>query len=140
LIANLMSWFRPRPIAQGAAMARAPLAPFKTFKNPFVTGENRTWPPEQLIAYTYAAVQSWALAEDSPRSPRTPREFCRQLAAEIPDATVPLEHLAFLYGHVAYGGSVPAVYHPEHLHLLWDFLALPRPKLGSADLKPSPIP
>ena len=140
LIADLMSWFHPRPIAQGAVMARAPLAPFKTFKNPFSTGENRTWPPEQLIAYTYAAVQSWALAEDSPRSPRTPREFCRQLAAEIPDATVPLEHLAFLYGHVAYGGSVPAVYHPEHLHLLWDFLALPRPKLVSADLKSSPIP
>jgi hypothetical protein len=127
LIASLFGGYHPRPAATAAR--KTPVPPFRTFKNPFQTGANQIWPPEQLIAYTYAALQSWALDEDVPHSPQTPREFCRQLAAQIPDAAGPLEHLAFLYGHVAYGASVPGKYHPEHLRLLWDYLALPRPKL-----------
>jgi hypothetical protein len=38
-----------------------------------------------------------------------------------------LGHLALVYGHVAYGGSVPGNYDPEHLRLLWNYMSSPRP-------------
>jgi hypothetical protein len=128
-IAALRAFFRPAARARPAA-TRAPALPdFKSFPNPFLTGADRVWPPEQLVTCTYDALQSWARQEDTPPgSPETPREFCRRLAREIPDAAPALEHLAFLYGHVAYGASFPANFDRDHLRLLWDYLALPRPK------------
>ncbi len=108
----------PKPIA---------LLPFKTFKSPFLTGADRVWSRTKLITYTYDALQSWALEQEAVRgSPKTPREFCRQLGEEMPEAAEALEHLAFLYGHVAYGASLPGNYDPEHLRLLWDYLSSPR--------------
>ena len=104
--------------------------PFKTFKNPFLTGADRLWPPEELIIYTFDALQSWVLENEAAQgSPQTPREFCRQLGAEMPEAANALEHLAFLYGHVAYGTSVPGNYDPEQLRLLWHCMAGPKPVL-----------
>jgi hypothetical protein len=134
-IAALRALFRPAARALPAA-TRAPAVPaFKTFKNPFLTGADRVWPPEQLVTCTYDALQSWASNEKSPPgSPQTPREFCRQLAREIPDAAPALEHLAFLYGHVAYSASLPANFDRDHLRLLWEYMSLPRPKAGTVQL------
>jgi hypothetical protein len=134
-ITALRAFFRPAARAV-PAVTRAPAAPAsKTFKNPFLTGADRVWPPEQLVTCTYDALQSWARDEKSPPgSPQTPREFCRQLAREIPDAAPAFEHLAFLYGHVAYGASFPANFDRDHLRLLWDYLALPRPKPTMAEV------
>jgi hypothetical protein len=107
----------------------AQVPPFRTFKNPFLTGGDQLWSPEKLITYSYDALQSWALEDEAAHgSPKTPREFCRQLAEEMPAAADAFEHLAFLYGHVAYGSSVPAIYNPEHLRLIWEYMSGPRPK------------
>ena len=58
--------------------------PFRAFKNPFLSGGDRIWPPETLVTYTYDALQSWVREQPgTPGSPQTPREFCRQLAEEI---------------------------------------------------------
>ena len=125
-IASLLGWTKTATAAKPAAPKSIAPPPFKTFKNPFLTGADRVWPPEQLITYSYDALRSWALEQEARHgSPLTPREFCRRLAAEIPDAADALEHLAFLYGHVAYGASVPANYQPEQLRLIWGYLALP---------------
>jgi hypothetical protein len=43
----------------------------------------------------------------------------------MPEAADALAHLAFLYGHVAYGAIIPGNYQPEHLRLLWDYLSSP---------------
>ena len=90
-------------------------------------GADRVWPAEQLITYSYAALQNWA-RESEEGSPQTPREFCREVGRELPEAAEALEHLAFLYGHVAYGGTVPVGYDPERLRLLWQYLGSPKPK------------
>jgi hypothetical protein len=103
--------------------------PFKRFKNPFLTGGDRVWSPEQLIRYSFEGLQSWALERQAPEgTPQTPREFCRQLGEEVPQAAAALDHLAFLYGHVAYGASVPANLDREQLRLLWQMMSSPRPK------------
>jgi hypothetical protein len=138
-IAALLALFRPAATGFPAVAKKSKLPAFKAFKSPFLTGADRIWPPEQLIVYTYDALQSWALEQDTPRSPQTPREFCRQLGEEIPDAAAALEHLAFLYGHVAYGASIPANYNPEHLRLLWHHLSAPRPKTQPAETPESTL-
>ena len=127
-IAALLGLSRRTAPAPPAASKPATVPPFKTFKNPFLTGGDRVWPPEQLITYSYDALRSWAREQEAePGSPQTPREFCRQLGTEMPEAADALAHLAFLYGHVAYGASVPGNYNPEQLRSLWDFMAAPKP-------------
>ena len=127
-IADLLSWFRPRSKVLPQPSKGAAVLPFKTFKNPFLSGGDRLWSPQKLIIYSYEALQSWAIEQETiPGSPQTPREFCRQLGVEMPEASEALEHLAYLYGHVVYGASLPAQYHPEQLRQLWDYMSHPRP-------------
>lgn len=127
-IAELFGWLRPTASAPTVAPKRPGVPPFKQFKNPFLTGANRVWSPDKLIIYSYDALQSWVREKDAKNgSPQTPREFCRQLGAELPEAADALAHLAFLYGHVAYGASVPGNYDPDQLRLLWDYMSNPRP-------------
>lgn len=127
-IAALFGLFPSSATVTPAVSRKTAVPPFKTFKNPFLTGADRLWPPEKLIIYSYDALQSWVLENEAARgSPQTPREFCRQLGAEMPEAANALEHLAFLYGHAAYGASVPGNYDPEYLRQLWDVMANPRP-------------
>jgi hypothetical protein len=139
-IATLMGKFRPPPPALPAIAKTDQLPPFKAFKNPFLTGGDHLWAPEELIVYSYAALQSWALEAASPAgSPRTPREFCRELGEELPEAAPALEHLAFLYGHVAYGATVPGSFNREHLRLIWQYLARPRPQLPKTEAGAAPL-
>jgi hypothetical protein len=127
-IATFLGMFRPAGGELSGPPTKTKLPPFKSFKNPFLTGADRIWPAEHLIAYSYQALQSWALEKEAPASPQTPREFCRRLAEEMPEAAPALERLAFLYGHVAYGASLPANYNPDQLRLIWNCLAAPRQK------------
>ena len=79
-------------------------------------------------------MQSWAAEQEAPLgSPQTPREYCRQLGTELPEAAPALEHLAFLYGHVAYGASVPGNLDRDQLRLLWELMSSPRPKYFAVD-------
>ena len=131
-IATLLGWFQSPATVPAVPSKAREVRPFKTFKNPFLTGGDRVWSPEKLITYSYDALQSWAITQETGRgSPQTPREFCRLLGEEMPEAATALEHLAFLYGHVAYGASVPGSYNSEHLRLLWDSMANPRPGQAS---------
>jgi hypothetical protein len=126
-IADLLGWFRPKPKVLPQLSKSAVVPPFRTFENPFLTGDNHSWLPQKLIIYSYEALQSWAIEQDTLQgSPQTPREFCRQLGEEMPEATGALEHLAYLYGHVVYGASLPGQYHPEYLRQLWDLMSSPR--------------
>jgi hypothetical protein len=136
-IADLLALFRPKTKALPPLSKSAAVSPFKTFRNPFLTGDDRLWPPEKLIIYSYEALQSWAIEQDALKgSPQTPREFCRQLGEEMPEASEALEHLAYLYGHVVYGASLPGQYHPEHLRQLWDLMSSPRPGIRHEELAP----
>ena len=104
--------------------------PFKRFKNPFLTGGDRIWSPEQLIIYSYEALQSWAVDQvENKGSPQTPRELCEQLGEELPEAKAELDHLAYLYVHVVYGASLPPSYDPEKLRRVWAYLAAPHQRM-----------
>jgi len=128
--ADLFGGFRSTEKTVVAASGPPKAQPFKRFKNPFLTGGDRIWSPEQLIIYSYEALQSWAVDQvENKGSPQTPRELCEQLGEELPEAKAELDHLAYLYVHVVYGASLPPSYDPEKLRRVWAYLAAPHQRM-----------
>jgi hypothetical protein len=96
---------------------------FATFQNPFLTGQDTTWTPEQLVLYSYEALQAWAEEQGmEPHPEQTAREFCRELGGRYPEITDDLQRLSFLYGHAAYGRAVPPNRDLEPVKEVWRFL------------------
>lgn len=114
---------------QKPAMSSLPAKPpqFSSYQNPFVTGNDRQWPAQQLIVYSYEALKSWAAERGVDTNPKqTPRELCLRLGEKYTDVGSELSQLAMLYGHAAYGTSVPANYNREAVRNLWAYISVPR--------------
>ncbi len=130
--AALMEFFRdlfnfringPAAKIQSAAKPRS----FASYQNPFASGESENWTAQQLIVYTYEALQCWAAEQGLELGPEeTAREFCRKLGGQFPNVSSQLKRLAVLYGHAAYGTSVPGTYRAESLRMIWDFISTQR--------------
>jgi len=98
--------------------------PFAAYLSPFLTGKDKSWTAEQLIFYSYEALQAWAVEQGIQFQPqRTAREFCLLLGETFPDAAAELNRLSFLYGHAAYGNAVPAGCDLEPVKKLWRYLS-----------------
>ena len=93
---GLLDWFRnlfgKKKVAAVGAVAEAEAAklverppPFDDFTNPFTDGTYKTQSAEELTAYSFAALESWAWDNASPRTANeTPREFVQRLAEDFP--------------------------------------------------------
>jgi hypothetical protein len=100
--------------------------PFAAYLSPFLTGKDKSWTAEQLILYSYEALQAWAVEQGIQSQPQqTAREFCLLLGETFPDAAAELNRLSFLYGHAAYGNAVPAGCDLEPVKKLWRYLSAP---------------
>jgi hypothetical protein len=100
---------------------------FVEYQNPFLSGQETNLTPQQLILYSYEALQCWAVEQEITGSPeQTAREFCRQLSGSFLEIAPELNHLAFVHGHASYGTSIPNSYRPELLKQLWDYMSTPR--------------
>lgn len=114
-------------MAAAAAEDVPPPAPvleaFATYENPFLTGKDKTWPPERLLLYTYEAVQAWAKEQGIEIRPeQTPREFCFQLIERFPDFGPELEQFSFYYAHAAFARRLPDDFETESIRRLWQSL------------------
>lgn len=106
--------------------ARPKLSSFAEYRNPFFTTEEYAWPPEQIIIYTYEAVQVWSREQGvAPRPEETSREFCTRLGEARPDLEAQLEHLSRLYAHAAFGTGLPPQTNLEPIKDLWRQMAVP---------------
>ncbi|MDR3456958.1 MAG: DUF4129 domain-containing protein [Verrucomicrobiae bacterium] len=93
---------------------------FASFTNPFLQGANTSWSPEQLVLYSYEAMQAWAGEHGiKPRPEQTSREFCTELGQNFPEMISDLQQLSWLYSHAAYRLAVPAGYDLEPVKNLW---------------------
>jgi hypothetical protein len=102
------------------APARAKFSSFAEYKNPFSAGKDRAWPPEQIILYSYEAVQVWAKGQGMAARPEeTAREFCARLSEHHPELDSQLGELARLYAHAAYGTKLPPNCDLEPVRDLW---------------------
>jgi hypothetical protein len=110
-------------LVKGKARAPEP-RPFAAYPSPFLTGKDGLWSAEQVIFYSYEALQAWAVERGIQSRPeQTAREFCLQLGETFPDAASELNRLSFLYGHAAYGSALPAGCDLGPVKKLWEYLS-----------------
>ena len=111
----------PKPVRPtGPVPILPPRRPLAEFHNPFFAGDEHSRPLEEIILYTYDAVQAWAREQGIEGHPeQTPREFCQEMSAQLPDMSASLRQLSFLYAHAAYGRRLPADCDMEPLKELW---------------------
>jgi len=120
-------WFgvrRAEPAGEeAAALAVAPPRPFADFPAPFAPGDALRWPPRDLVAYSFQALEAWGREHGCARGQeQTPHEFAGSLAAC--EALVGREagHLADLYCCAAYSsGGLPRA-RVGRLQQLWQVM------------------
>jgi len=128
IYAAVMKFFAD--LFQGGSLVRRPVTAEKTqspggrrfasFTNPFLKGENTSWSREQLVLYSYEALQAWAEEHGiKPRPEQTSREFCAELGQSFPDMTTDLQQLSRLYSQAAYRLAVPEGSDLEPVKNLW---------------------
>jgi len=124
----------PKPVkrVEDASPVRAArFGRFADYKNPFYSGKDYAWPPEQIIFYSYEAVRVWATEHGvAPRPEETAREFCDRLGAQYAEFASRFESLAQLYAHAAYAAKLPPNADLEPIRELWRDLPV-KPVLDS---------
>ncbi len=83
--------------------------PFAAFPDPFASGTADRCSPDELVRYTFAALEAWAREHGWARGPdQTPHEFAQDLGTRVHALAQDVRRLADLYCRVAYAReSVP---------------------------------
>jgi hypothetical protein len=119
LLEAIQNWWanlfakKPTPgLTSGARQEAGPSRPppFAEFSNPFSDGSARRRDASELVAYTFAALDSWAWDRDCGRGvAETPLEFCARLGEQFPDLAEGIEQFATVYARVSYShADLPA--------------------------------
>ncbi|MBN2292146.1 MAG: DUF4129 domain-containing protein [Pirellulales bacterium] len=97
--------------------------PFSEYRDPFTSGMIGRHPPEQIVRYTFEALEAWAREHDCGREPeQTPREFALQVGGRFESLSGGVNLLADLYSLVAYARGRPNARSIEPLAQLWQGL------------------
>jgi hypothetical protein len=100
-----------------------PPRPFSAFPDPFSTGEANRWPPNQLVVYTFRALEAWGREHDCPRmEDQTPHEFAGRLGGTTDEIGREATRLADLYCAAAYSNRALAPASVQRLENLWKTL------------------
>lgn len=96
---------------------------FASFSDPFIGGTAARWTNEQVVHYTFAALEAWAEEHGCGRAvDQTPLEFAQHLAGQFPDIGSESTQLADLYSRIAYGRRRVSSRHNGTLQRLWHLL------------------
>lgn len=102
----------PKEAVPGEAVAEAAPAPrpFSDYADPFAAGWAERWSPDELVRYSFAALEAWAREHGRPRGPEeTPYEFAEGVADRAKHLRNPCRKMADLYSRAAYApGTLPA--------------------------------
>ncbi len=117
----------PAPAGKSAGFTRtSPPAPFRSFRDPFASGQAERWPSETLLVYSYEALQSWAKETGIPDSPNeTPVERSRSLALHHPELHPWVLSLGEHYSLLAYGKRLPQAIDTRSLRRIWTTIIRP---------------
>jgi hypothetical protein len=123
---DLMQLFGRRPASKKitkAAVSNAPKKPelpFRKFQNPFLTGAAHRQSPEELINYSYRAMEAWAYEHDLPRTlDQTPVEFGEVLSENAPEIAEAAPQISQIYSEIAYTDEPAPEDSVEVARLLW---------------------
>jgi Domain of unknown function (DUF4129) len=105
----LFGWWLPtaKP-AKSKAEPEEPvvLRPFRSYRNPFWDGADSHGSPEELVQYSFEALQAWAREHGCRRETgETPLEFSSRLGQDFPALESEVRRLAALYARAAYARS-----------------------------------
>lgn len=98
----------------------APPKPFAAFADPFATGAAARSSPNQLVRYTFDALQAWAFERGAGRrSSATPFEFASELAERAPALAGDARRLVELFVLITYSRSTLSAECLPLLRKLW---------------------
>jgi hypothetical protein len=115
--------------------------PFASFQNPFDSGEAEGLSSDELVDYSFSALEAWAYEHERSRDPQeTPLEFARRLGKDYESLHQEAPRLANLYARLAYArGSLPETSREQvaefwrHLELASDEARPAQPQQSLAD-------
>lgn len=127
---------KPAPQIKEQADAPPPPRPFAAFQDPFVSGAAARSSPDQLVRYTFEALQAWAFERDAARRPdETPIEFASQLGVAAPHLAADIRELARLYSQITYARRTLSPDCLPALRRLWQQMrAAPRTQEKGSEL------
>ena len=96
------------------------LRPFAAFVDPFAAGTAAGYSPDELVHYSFEALEAWAREQGWPRGPeQTPHEFARLLGSRAGSLSRDTRRLADLYCWVAYAPGTLPQGRADSLRHLW---------------------
>jgi len=124
---RLFGWWKPQGESAHDELEQAkkepPPRPFSSFANPFRDGAVRNRSPEELVRYSFEALEAWGREHDLSRTPEeTALEFARRIGQSTPPLDADVKRLAGLYVWAAYAqGSLGQTSIPT-LQQFWERL------------------
>jgi hypothetical protein len=124
---RLLGWFTPRAdraeTPGETESIPAPPRPFSSFANPFRTGAASQYSPEELVRYSFEALEAWGRERDLERyAEETPLEYGRRVSEATPGLEIEANQLAGLYVRAAYGRARLSDSSLPTLQKFWDRL------------------
>jgi hypothetical protein len=104
-------WFGAKPQAETAeqAVPKAPPRTFSSYADPFASGMAARVPLQELVRYSFEALEAWGRDHSSPRATgQTPHEFAQQLGDLNNSVSREVKQLADLYCQIAFARSLPS--------------------------------
>jgi uncharacterized protein DUF4129 len=98
------------PAAAEVPAERRRPPPFASYVNPFAGGGRSSHSPEELVRYSFEALEAWAWEHGLARqADDTPLEFAERIGEDVPALEADARRLAALYARAAYArGRLPA--------------------------------
>ncbi len=119
-----------------AAVAVTPPRPFADYADPFVTGDATRYTPQELLAYSYQALQAWGRERGCVRdTEQTPHEYAGHLGLQNARVGREARRLAQLYSFEAYSGDTLPREQTDTLRNLWRVLRSEQAVSGASGLK-----
>lgn len=114
--------------------------PFASYRNPFNAGASDQWSVEQLVCYSFDALEAWAREHGRARQEhQTPNEFTRMLVTRGNPLTPSVRRIGRLYSQAAYAPGQLSRSCLEDVRKFWQALpnAVPATPSGAASEKDS---
>ncbi|HUG93281.1 MAG TPA: DUF4129 domain-containing protein [Planctomycetaceae bacterium] len=123
LFASLFGGRKVKSAAGGRVddlLAPVPPRPFASFNNPFFTGAAGRMSPEELVIYTFRALEAWGYDNNFQRRPdQTPLEYAGELGGRFPEVAGAARTVSRLFTRVAYAERAPTDRCREMLEPVW---------------------
>ena len=121
-------------LSPAEASGRPALRPFAAFSDPFLTGAASQIGTEELVRYSFEALEAWGRQYDCPRNPeQTPHEFAQQIGRSADPLARDARVLADLYCRVAYASGTVGAAGIESLRRFWRVLSETTPATTPAE-------